>query len=189
MNKLLSALLLAALTSGTVAALSVGGTVTGNVPAGARVGGFVVDSGGAPIAELVSVPVNAGKFTLELPSVTPPVRGVVPLRPDAIFWPGVLEPVNVVGQVNTADLRFYIYADGNGNGRRDDSEALLETVPFAGKSALVVAYASGDAAITAARGFSANLKSGWNGLLIEVGKVVKVTQSSAITGVNLNVER
>ncbi|ULH16132.1 hypothetical protein MF271_05795 [Deinococcus sp. KNUC1210] len=189
MTKLLPALLLAALTSGTAAALSVGGTVTGNVPAGARVGGFVVDSGGTPFAELVSVPVAGGRFTLEIPSVTPPVRGVSPLRPDAIFWPGVLEPVNVSGQVNTADLRFYIYADGNGNGRRDDSEALQEAVPFAGKAALVVAYASGDASITAARGFTAALKSGWNGLLIEVGKVVKVTQSSAITGVNLNVER
>ena len=190
MNKLLPlALLLAAQTSGVASALSVAGTVTGGVPAAARVGGFVVDSSGTPLAELVSVPVVGGRFALEIPSVTPPVRALSALRADAVFWPGVLEPVNVSSQVNTADLRFYIYADSNGNGRRDDNEVLLETVPFAGKASLVVAYASGDAQVTAPRGFVTTLRAGWNALLIEVGKVVRVTQSSAVTGVNLNVER
>ncbi|WP_425148105.1 hypothetical protein [Deinococcus sp.] len=189
MNKIPLALLVAALISGTAGALSVSGTVTGNVPAAARVGGFVTSSTGTPLAELVSVPVTGGKFSLEVPSVTPPVGGLAVLRADTVYWPGVLEPVNVSGQATSADLHFYVYADGNGNGRRDDNETLLEAVPFVGKSALVVSYASGPVTVTAARGFAATLGAGWNGLLIEVGKAVKVTQSSNVTGANLNVER
>ena len=45
------------------------------------------------------------------------------------------------------------------------------------------------AQVSAARGFQANLKAGWNGLLIEVGRAVKVTSSSRITDVSLNVQR
>ncbi|WP_424949282.1 hypothetical protein [Deinococcus sp.] len=194
MKRILLALLLAAATGLSLAqsgsaGLAVSGTVSGSVPAQARVGGFVLDSSGAPVSELVSVPVNGGRFILELPSVTPPQRSLSPLRPDGIFWPGVLEPITVTGQASSADLRFYVYGDGNGNGRRDETEALQEAVPFVGKAVLVVSYSSAVAQVNAARGFQANLKAGWNGLLIEVGKVVKVTSSSTVSGVSLNAQR
>ena len=196
MNRTLLALLLAATTSfslaqsgPTGAGLAISGTVSGSVPAQARVGGFVIDSSGNPVAELVSVAVTGGRFGLELPSVTPPGGALSTLRPASIFWPGLLEPVSVSGQASTADLKFYVYNDSNGNGRRDDTEPLQETVAFVGKSLLVVSYATGAAQVNAARGFQANLKPGWNGLLIEVGKVVRVSSSSSIGGVTLNVQR
>jgi hypothetical protein len=194
MNKTLLALLLAATTSFAVAqsagaGLAVAGSVGGSVPSKARVGGFVLDGSSNPTAELVSVPVNNGKFNLELPSVVPPGRTLAPLRASSVFWPGVLEPVTVSGQVSTADLRFYVYGDANGNGRRDDSEALQEAVPFVGKAVLVVSFSSGAAQVSAARGFQANLKAGWNGLLIEVGKAVKVSSVSNVAGVSLNAQR
>lgn len=196
MHKTLLALLLAAATSLSLAqsgragtGLAVSGTVSGNVPAQARVGGFVVDGSGNPVAELVSVAVTGGRFSLELPSITPPGGSISTLRPDSIFWPGLLEPVTVTGQASTADLKFYVYNDKNGNGRRDDTETLQESVAFVGKSLLVVSYATGAAQINAAHGFQANLKPGWNGLLIEVGKTVKVSSSSVISGVNLNAQR
>lgn len=196
MHKTLLALLLAAATSLSLAqsgragtGLAVSGTVSGNVPAQARVGGFVVDGSGNPVAELVSVAVTGGRFSLELPSITPPGGSLSTLRPDSIFWPGLLEPVTVTGQASTADLKFYVYNDKNGNGRRDDTETLQESVAFVGKSLLVVSYATGAAQINAAHGFQANLKPGWNGLLIEVGKTVKVSSSSVISGVNLNAQR
>ena len=196
MHKTPLALLLAAATSLSLAqsgragtGLAVSGTVSGNVPAQARVGGFVVDGSGNPVAELVSVAVTGGRFSLELPSITPPGGSLSTLRPDSIFWPGLLEPVTVTGQASTADLKFYVYNDKNGNGRRDDTETLQESVAFVGKSLLVVSYATGAAQINAAHGFQANLKPGWNGLLIEVGKTVKVSSSSVIGGVNLNAQR
>ncbi|MGY2892273.1 hypothetical protein [Deinococcus sp. UYEF24] len=193
MNKTLLALLLATTTSFSLAqagaGLAVSGTVSGNVPAQARVGGFVVDSSGNPVAELVSVAVTGGRFGLELPTVTPPSGALSTLRPDSVFWPGLLEPVTVSGQASTADVRFYVYGDKNGNGRRDDTETLQESVAFVGKSLLVVSYSTGAAQVNAARGFQANLKPGWNGLLIEVGKAVKVTSSSVVGGVNLNAQR
>ncbi len=196
MHKTLLALLLAAATSLSLAqsgragtGLAVSGTVSGNVPAQARVGGFVVDGSGNPVAELVSVAVTGGRFSLELPTITPPGGSLSTLRPDSIFWPGLLEPVTVTGQASTADLKFYVYNDKNGNGRRDDTETLQESVAFVGKSLLVVSYATGAAQINAAHGFQANLKPGWNGLLIEVGKTVKVNSSSVISGVNLNAQR
>ncbi len=203
MNKTLLALLLAAATSlsgaqttgtqlngtGVLAGLALSGTVSGALPARARVGVFAIDSSGAPVAELSSVPVNGGRFTLEIPSVLPPQRALSQLRVDSIFWPGVLEPVSVTGQVSVAELRFYVYQDANGNGRRDDTEMLQEATPFVGKAVLFVSFASGAAQVNAARGFQANLKAGWNGLLIEVGRAVKVTSSSRITDVSLNVQR
>ncbi|WP_407539529.1 hypothetical protein Q0M94_15340 [Deinococcus radiomollis] len=198
MNRTLLALLLAATTScsctlaqsgPTGAGLAISGTVSGSVPAQARVGGFVIDSSGNPVAELVSVAVTGGRFGLELPSVTPPGGALSTLRPASIFWPGLLEPVSVSGQASTADLKFYVYNDSNGNGRRDDTEPLQETVAFVGKSLLVVSYATGAAQVNAARGFQVNLKPGWNGLLIEVGKVVRVSSSNSIGGVTLNVQR
>ncbi len=203
MNKTPLALLLAAATSLSVAqtngtqtggssvlaGLALSGTVSGALPAQARVGGFALGSDGAPVAELSSVPVNGGRFALEIPSVLPPQRALSQLRADTIFWPGVLEPVSVTGQVSAAELRFYVYQDGNGNGRRDDSEPLQEAAPFVGKAVLFVSFASGPAQVNAARGFQANLKAGWNGLLIEVGRAVKVTASSRIADVSLNVQR
>ncbi|WP_407571036.1 hypothetical protein [Deinococcus altitudinis] len=193
MTKTLLALLLAATTSFSFAqagaGLAVSGTVSGSVPAQARVGGFVVDSSGNPVAELVSVAVTGGRFGLELPTVTPPGGALSTLRPDSIFWPGLLEPVTVNGQASTADVRFFVYGDRNGNGRRDDTEAMQESVAFVGKSLLVVSYSTGSAQVNAARGFQANLKAGWNGLLIEVGKAVRVTSSSVVGGVNLNAQR
>ena len=199
MNKTLLALLLAATTSfsaaqtngtgGVLSGLALSGTVSGALPAQARVGGFAIDSSGAPVAELSSVPVSGGKFALEIPSVLPPQRALSQLRADTIFWPGVLEPVSVTGQVSAAELRFYVYQDGNGNGRRDDTEALQEAAPFVGKAVLFVSFASGPAQVSAARGFQANLKAGWNGLLIEVGRAVKVTSGNRITDVSLNVQR
>ncbi len=199
MNKTLLALLLAAMTSfssaqtsgagSVLSGLALSGTVSGALPAQARVGGFALGSDGAPVAELSSVPISGGRFALEIPSVLPPQRSLSQLRADNIFWPGVLEPVSVTGQVSTAELRFYVYQDGNGNGRRDDTEALLEAAPFVGKAVLFVSFASGPAQVSAARGFQANLKAGWNGLLIEVGRAVKVTTSSRIADVSLNVQR
>ena len=196
MNKTLLALLLATATSSSAAqsgsslsGLSVSGTVAGSVPSQARVAGFVLDGSGTPFSELVSVPVNGGKFSLDLPSVLPPQKALSALRSDSIFWPGLLEPVHVSGQVSAADLRFYLYADSNGNGRRDPGEPLQEAVPFVGRSVLVVSFASGAAQVTAARGFQADLKAGWNGLLIEVGRTVKVTVGNSVSGVVLNTQR
>ena len=193
MNKTLLALLLATFTGLSAAqngnGLTVNGTVTGSVPGQPRVGGFVIDDAGTPVAEVVSVPVNGGRFGLELPGATPPQRSLSVLRAGSIFWPGVLEPITVTGQASSADLRFYVYGDGNGNGRRDDGETLQEAVPFVGRSVLVVSYATGNVQVSAARGFQANLKPGWNGLLIEVGKTVRVVPSQSIGGVTLNVQR
>ncbi len=196
MNKTLLALLLATSTSlcaaqagGPLGGLSVSGRVAGSVPPQARVAGFVLDGSGTPFSELVSVPVNDGKFSLDLPSVLPPQKALSALRGDSIFWPGLLEPVNVNGQVSAADLRFYIYADSNGNGRRDAGDTLQEAVPFVGRSVLVVSFASGAAQVKAPRGFQADLKAGWNGLLIDVGRTVKVTVGNSVKDVVLNTQR
>jgi hypothetical protein len=201
MNKTLLASLLAfaaALTAtqstaqssgGTLSGLAVSGTVSGSVPPQARVSGYIIDTSGSPVSELVSVPLTGGKFSLELPSVLPPQRALSPLRADSLFWPGVLEPVNVTGQANSAELRFYVYGDSNGNGRRDAGEALQEAVPFVGKSVVVITFASAPVQIGAARGFQASLKPGWNGLVIEVGRAVKVTQPAAVNNVVLNTQR
>lgn len=192
-NKTLLALLLGVTTSfasaQSSAGLAISGTVSGSVPPHARVGGFVLDSSGAPVAELVSVPVTNGHFALELPSIVPPGGTLSTLRADSIFWPGLLEPVNVSGQASTAELKLYVYSDQNGNGRYEDTEPLLESMAFVGKSRLVVSYATVAAQVNAARGFQANLKPGWNGLLIEVGKTVRVTSSSSIGGVMLDVHQ
>ncbi|GGJ62026.1 hypothetical protein GCM10008939_02300 [Deinococcus aquiradiocola] len=196
MKRTLLALLLAATTSltaaqsgGTLNGLTVSGTVSGPLPAQARIGGFTMDPGGQPVSELASVPVTGSRFSIDLPSVLPPQRTLVQLRPDAIFWPGVLEPVTVQGQASIAELRFYVYGDGNGNGRRDDTEGLQETSAFVGKSVLVVSFASSASQVGAARGFQANLKPGWNGLLIDVGRAVKVTSSGTVNGVTVNTQR
>ena len=192
-TKTLLALLLAATTSfasaQSSAGLAISGTVSGSVPANARVGESVVDSSGTPVAELVSVPVTNGHFALELPGSTPPAGTLPALRADSIFWPGLLEPVRVSGQASTAELKLYVYSDRNGNGRYENTEPLLEPVAFVGKSRLVVSYATVAAQVSAAHGFQANLNAGWNGLLIEVGKTVRVSSSRSIDGVKLDVHQ
>ncbi|MFC4453177.1 hypothetical protein [Deinococcus sonorensis] len=188
MNRPLLALLLAATTSGA-AALSVSGTVTGSPPPQARVAGFVLDPAGQPGAEVVSVPVQDGRFSLDLPDVAPPGRYLSSLRPDAIAWPGVLEPITVSGEASIADLRLYVYADRNGNGRYDSGEGLQEAVPVVGRATLVLSWASTDARVNAARGFSATLGRGWNGLLVEVGRTVKVAPAGRTVNVTLTVGR
>ena len=130
MNKTLLALLLAAATSlsgaqttgtqsngtGVLAGLALSGTVSGALPARARVGGFAIDSSGAPVAELSSVPVNGGRFALEIPSVLPPQRALSQLRADTIFWPGVLDGERNMGELALAgfpvsELRDYLISE------------------------------------------------------------------------------
>lgn len=171
--------------------LTLTGTVTGRVPAQARVGEFVGDLGRRSLTELASAPVTAGgAFSLTLAPGTPPARAQAPLRASEIGWPGVLEPVNVVGRASTSDLFLMVYSDANGNGRRDDDEPLLETPPTVGRAALLLTWMDGPAQVLAARGFEARFQGGLNAQLIEVGRAMRVTPAGErVDGVVLNVQR
>ena len=187
MNKALLTLL--ALLAGRGLAFTVSGTVGGSVPTQSRVGGFLVDGSGTPLQEIASVPISGGRFSLSLPDGTPAARAFYPLRPDLIVWPGVLEPVTVSAPANVADLRLYVYVDRNGNGRRDPAEPLLEAPPQVGRALVQLSYASTGVRVSAARGYDVTLVPGWNGLLVEVGRSLRVTALRELRNVTLYVER
>lgn len=174
MNRRLLVPLLLSLTLGQAAALTVTGTVEG-AGADTRISGFVVTPYGQPLQEVVSVPVEGGRFRLELPATAPTARAQVNLTPQNVSWPGVIDPVAVSAPVQSAELKFFAYQDQNQNGRRDDAEALREVAPNVGKATLFVVWVNADVKVTANKGYEATLRRGWNAYVVDVGRAVKVT--------------
>ncbi|MFC4636793.1 hypothetical protein [Deinococcus hohokamensis] len=170
-------------------ALTVAGTVDGSVSPDTRVSGWVVSPFGQPVQELVSVPVQGGRFSLEIPTTAPTARAQVALTPQNVSWPGVIDPVSVTGQVQAAELRFFTYRDQNNNGRRDEAEALREVTPQAGRTVLFIAWVNGDATVKANKGYVAELKRGWNAYLVDVGRAVSLKPFSADIAVTVRLSK
>lgn len=169
-----SASLLLALALGSASALTLSGSAGPDLPAAARLGLFLVGTSGKPQAEVVSAPINGGTFSLTLPEAAPPAAGQFPLRRENIAWPGVFDPVSVSREVAAAELRAYVYADANGDGRYEAGEPSFEAPLQAGRDAVVLVWVDADTRVQAARGFDVSLKRGWNALSITPGKAVKV---------------
>lgn len=168
------ALALAALLLGTAAALSVTGTVVGTVPSDLRVSGWAVSPAGQPLEELVSVPVTGNTFRLEIPTSPPTFRAQTALSPRNVAWPGVLDPVRVSAQPQTAELKFFTYRDLNRSGQRDASEPLREVTLDTERGTLFVVWVSGDVDVQASRGYAVSLVRGWNAFEVEVGRAVRI---------------
>lgn len=166
--------LAAALLLGPGGALTVTGGVTGGVTPETRVSGWAVSPSGQPVQELVSVPVNAGRFRLEIPTPPPSARAQTAITSQNISWPGVLDPATVSGPAQSAELKFFTYRDANKNGQHDDGELLREVTPDVGRGSLFVVWVGTDVTVKANRGYAATLKRGWNAFVVEVGKAIKV---------------
>lgn len=183
-------LLAAAFLASSGGALTVTGRVEGSVPAETRVSGWAVSASGQPVQEIVSVPVNGGQFRLEVPPAAPIFRAQTALNPQNVTWPGVLDPVTVSAQSQTAELKFFTYRDANRNGQRDEGETLREVNLNAGRGSLFIVWVNSDVAVRASRGYDVALKRGWNAFLVEVGRAVKVAPfKEGVAAVTLNLGR
>jgi hypothetical protein len=181
------ALLLGAAVS-PAAALTVSGTVEGNA-GGSRIGAFAVTPFGQTVQEVVSAPITAGQFRLEVPGGAPAARAQAPLSPQNVSWPGVIDPVQVSAAAQVAELRLFVYADANGNGHRDEGEGLREVTPMLGNSALFITWVSGDVTVTAGKGYRAELRKGWNAFVVDVGRTVRVQPFDEDRAVNVRMGR
>jgi len=170
----LALFLAAGFLTGSGHALTVRGTVSGAVVPDLRVSAWVVTAAGQPVQELVSVPVDAQAFHLEIPPAPPTFRSQATLTAQNVAWPGLLEPIQVTGEARTAELRFFVYRDLNASGQHDGGERLREVTPRTEKGTLFVAWASSEVAVQGARGYFASFKQGWNAWVIEVGRAVKI---------------
>lgn len=166
--------LAAALLLGSGSALTVTGSVSGSVPGDTRLSGWAVSASGQPVQEIVSVPVNAGRFQLEVPPAPPSFRAQTTLNAANVAWPGVLDPVSVSAQPSAAELKFFSYRDANRNGQHDETEALREVTLRTTRGSLFVVWVGSDVTVKASRGYQATLARGWNAFVIEVGRAVRV---------------
>lgn len=160
---------------GTAGALSLGGSVVGDLPAKARVGAWLLGASGRALGEVASAPLKSGRFELNVPDAPPSGPALWPLRPDALTWPGLSGNVKVSGATQAGELRLFLYGDANGDGQRDESEAVTELRPQLGKAAVTLVFAEKAVTVTAARGFEARLQGGWNVVSIALGKTSKVS--------------
>lgn len=189
-SPLVLALLAAALLAPSGAALTVTGKVEGTVPADTRVSGWAVSASGQPVQEIVSVPVNGGQFRLEIPGASPSFRAQTALNPQNVTWPGVLDPVTVSAETQTAELKFFTYRDANRNGQNDEGEELREVTLNAGRGSLFVVWVNSDVTVKASRGYEVALKRGWNAFVVEVGRAVKVAPfRDGVAAVSLSLGR
>ncbi|WP_102125386.1 hypothetical protein [Deinococcus planocerae] len=167
--------LAAALLAPSAGALTVTGSVAGNVSPETRVSVWAVSASGQPVQEIASVPVTSGgRFRLDLPGNAPAPRALTPLSAQNVSWPGVLDPVTVSAPAQAAELKFFTYRDANRNGTRDEGETLNEATANVGRGTLFVVWVGGDVTVKANRGYEAALKRGWNALVVEVARAVKV---------------
>ncbi|MCD0170427.1 hypothetical protein [Deinococcus sp. 23YEL01] len=179
----------ALLCAGPAYGLTIRGTVEGGGGDDLRVAGFAVSPFGQVIEEISSVPVEGGRFVLELPMTAPTARAQVDLTPQNVTWPGVIDPVSVSTQARVAEMKFFVYRDLNRNGRRDDAEALRDVMPNVERATLFVAWVNTDVTVKANRGYEATLKRGWNALIVDVGRAVRVQPFADSTVVTVRLAR
>jgi hypothetical protein len=170
-------------------ALTVTGTVQGSVAPQTRLGGFAVTPFGQPVQELVSTALDGGTFRFALPATPPPPRAQAVLTSQNVSWPGVIDPVQVSAAAQAGELKLFVYRDQNGNARYDENEALQEVTPTVGKSTLFLPWVSADVTVTANKGYQASLKKGWNAVLVDVGRVVRVQPFAEAVPVNVSLQR
>ncbi|GAA0521203.1 hypothetical protein [Deinococcus depolymerans] len=180
---------IALLSAGQSLGLTIRGSVEGGGGAELRVAGFVVSPFGQAVEEISSVPVEGGRFVLELPLTPPTARAQVDLTPQNVTWPGVIDPVKVSGAARVAEMKFFVYRDANGNGRRDDAEPLRDVMPNVDRATLFVAWVNTDVTVKASKGYEATLKRGWNALIVDVGRAVRVQPFADTTVVTVHLSR
>ncbi|AFZ69164.1 hypothetical protein [Deinococcus peraridilitoris] len=174
---------------GSAQALTLSGSVAGEAPAKARVGAWLIDAAGRPVAEVASAPISANAFSLSIPDTAPSGRALWGLTSDSIAWPGVTGEVNVSGSVQGSEARLFVYGDANGNTRRDEGEELIEGSARLGKASVALVFASRPVNVSAARGLSVALTLGWNVVSIELGKTLKAGVQSGASGLQLSIAR
>ncbi|MBB6096660.1 hypothetical protein HNR42_000072 [Deinobacterium chartae] len=170
-------------------AVNLSGTVSGDLPARSRISAWLVSASGAPVSEFASAPLEpGGRFSLQLPDSAPGGQGLRSFSPDTLTWPGVSGRISVIPSgLQTGELKLFAYADSNGDGRRDESEALLEIPATSGRSHLVLVYVSAPVQVQAGGGLNISLPAGWSAVSIEGGKSVKASRLTEVSGLKLNV--
>ncbi|SEI62322.1 hypothetical protein SAMN04488058_101164 [Deinococcus reticulitermitis] len=156
-------------TSGVV----VGGAVVGNVAPETRLSAWVVTPFGQPVQLLAETALAGDTFRLTLPDTAPQDRLRVPVD-ERTAWPGLVDFAGASVQARAAELKFFTYRDANGNGKRDEAEPLREVRLNAGKGELFMVWATPDVSVRGGGGYEANLKSGWNALVVEVRRPVRI---------------
>ena len=135
-----------------------------------RVGVWLAGPAGTMGNELSSAPISSGQFNLSWPDSAPPSRAQFPLRAETIGWPGVIGDVRLSAPVQSSAATLFVYEDINGNAQRDDNEMVSEAFAEVQRRPLVVAWVSAPVTVSAARGFSAALKTGWNAFTVDLGR-------------------
>ena len=180
--------LFAPLLAGTAGAAGVvRGVVEGDVAPDSRLGVWAVSPFGQPLQQLADAPLQGGKFALTLPGAAPAERLQFAVD-ERTSWPGLVNFAGTSVPLRAAELKFFLYRDANGNGVRDDGEALREVRPSVGKGELFVVWAARAATVKGAGGYEADLQAGWNTLVVEVRRPVRV-QPYAGAPVQINLGR
>lgn len=169
------------------AAISVGGTVLGDVPPGTRLSAWVVTPFGQPVQLLADAPLGGDTFRLTLPDAAPQERLRAPVD-ERTAWPGLVDFAGASVQARAAELKFFTYRDANANSRRDEAEPLREVRLNAGKGELFVVWATPDVSVRGGGGYEANLNTGWNALIVEVRRPVRIAPYAGQT-LQINVVR
>lgn len=161
----------AALSAG---ALSVSGAVVGSAPADTRLSAWVVTPFGQPVQPLADTALTGNTFRLNVPDTAPQERLRAPVD-ERTAWPGLVDFAGASVQARAAELKFFTYRDANANGKRDEAEPLREVRLNAGKGELFVVWATPDVTVRGGGGYEAALKTGWNALIVEVRRPVRIT--------------
>ena len=180
----------APLLAGTAGAATVGvvrGTVAGDTALDTRIGVWAVSPFGQPLQQLADAPLQDGKFALILPTAAPAERLQFAVG-ERTSWPGLVDFAGTSVPLRATELKFFLYRDSNGNGQRDEGEALREVRPSVGKGELFVVWAATPATVNGAGGYQADLQAGWNTLVVEVRRPVRVQPYSG-ANVDINLGR
>ena len=104
------------------------GTVAGDTAPDTRIGAWAVSPFGQPLQQLADAPLQDGKFALTLPNAAPAERLQFAVG-ERTSWPGLVDFAGTSVPLRATELKFFLYRDSNGNGQRDEGEALREVRP------------------------------------------------------------
>lgn len=164
-------------------AIGISGAVVGTPAPDTRLGAWVVSAFGEPQGQVADSSLSNATFKLEVPATPPQDKWLAPVGND-LTWPGLVDFAGASVPARAAELRFFTYRDSNGNSKRDETEPLREVRLNGGKSDLFVVWLSAATSVKGGGGYQADLQAGWNVMLVEVRKTVRV---APYTGTELQI--
>jgi hypothetical protein len=161
------------------------------LPASTRVGLFALDRNGKPTVEIGRAqPGQDGQFTLSVPDTAPPAAAISVVAAESLDWPGLVGSVTIESGARAAITGLRAYTDADSSGTFTAGDSVWDTTVTRGRTGgVIILWAPARFRVSAEKGFDYTFSPGWNVVVVEGSRNVKLTPTDRAGDLQLDVFR